>query len=105
MVEPKSNELFKSGTIDDEISALNDTKSVFASPTVILPPNTMLPSILALPDNLKLEPVISPLIFTLLPVKLLMVMLEIVFPSMLPVRSIFLLPPAAKTYNASSVVE
>ena len=124
--------------IEEEISAPNDTKSVSPSPTVMLPPNTMLPSILAFPVNFKFEPVIFPVkilspptvklfvtftcepvnadvklpilpvtevTFALLPVKLLIVMLEIVFPSMLPVKSIFLLPPDAKTYNASSVVE
>ncbi|MDI3349447.1 hypothetical protein DCBHLPFO_00695 [Mycoplasmopsis arginini] len=59
-VEPKSKALCTSGTIDELISAPNLTVSVLASPTVMLPPNVILPSIFALPLKYKLEPVILP---------------------------------------------
>ena len=46
--------------IDDDMSAPNDTKSVVASPTVMLPPKLILPAMSASPVSFKLEPVISP---------------------------------------------
>ena len=48
--------------ISDSKSALKAIESVVESPIVILPPRTMLPSILAFPLNNKLEPVISPVV-------------------------------------------
>ena len=42
------------------MSAPNDTKSVVASPTVMLPPKLILPAMSASPVSFKLEPVISP---------------------------------------------
>ena len=49
-----------SGTICDVISPPNDTVSVSALPILMLPPNTILPSTVALPDNARFAAEISP---------------------------------------------
>ena len=60
VLEPKSNALWTSGTIEELTSPPKLIISVVASPIVILPPKVILPSILALPLKYKLEPVMLP---------------------------------------------